>query len=118
MTKTVLVCGSRIFNNWELLYDTLDAIEITHIVSGGAPGADTEACRYAKDRSIARSVYPALWSKYGKRAGYIRNVQMLEIGKPDLVVAFFDDSPCVGTHMMCRLAEDAGVEVRRITVGG
>ncbi len=52
--------------------------------------------------------YPAQWEKYGRRAGYLRNKQMLEEGKPELVIAFPGG---VGTRMMVQLAKTAGVEV-------
>lgn len=58
--------------------------------------------------------FPAEWNKYGKKAGYIRNAQMLEIGKPDLVLAFWD-GVSRGTKMMIDLAKKAGVEVRIIS---
>lgn len=52
--------------------------------------------------------FPADWDKYGKRAGYLRNVQMLDEGKPDLVVAFPGGK---GTAMMVKLAKERGVRV-------
>ena len=52
--------------------------------------------------------FPANWKEYGKRAGYIRNAQMLNEGKPDLVVAFPGGK---GTQMMIKLAKAAGVKV-------
>lgn len=56
--------------------------------------------------------YPADWEKYGKVAGPIRNQQMLDEGKPDVVYAFTDDlSNSRGTADMCRRANKAGVPV-------
>ena len=39
----------------------------TRIVSGGAPGADTLAERYAKESGIPCTVYAARWRRNGKR---------------------------------------------------
>jgi hypothetical protein len=56
--------------------------------------------------------FPANWKQYGKSAGYRRNTQMLEEGKPDIVIAFPGGR---GTEMMCEIAETAGITVRRVT---
>ena len=47
------------------------------------------------------------WKKYGKKAGPLRNQQMLEEGKPDLVVAFPGGN---GTADMVRRAKKANIE--------
>lgn len=59
-------------------------------------------------------VFKADWDKHGKAAGPIRNQQMLDEGKPDLVLAFAGGK---GTDDMCRRARAAGVEVRRFWPG-
>jgi hypothetical protein len=109
----ILVCGGRDFNDYTLLSTTLNPYihdDVT-IVHGAAPGADSLAGRWAKDQGFVTETYPADWNKYGKRAGYIRNVQMLNEGKPDLVIAFPGGK---GTQMMINLAEAAGVPVVKI----
>lgn len=81
------------------------------IISGMAKGADTCAVNWAVINWCHVDEYRAEWDKYGKRAGYIRNQQMLDEGKPDLVVAFPGGR---GTAMMVDIARKAGVEVREI----
>lgn len=119
----VLVCGGRNYNDYEMVRKVLDAVDnvdlyhpggdiIDTVISGHARGADTLGEEYAKANGIDIEVYPAQWNKYGKRAGYLRNTQMLEEGKPDLVVAFPGG---VGTAMMCKIARNAGVKVMEIT---
>ena len=120
----VLVCGGRFFVDWKFLNywltnrfyqfkETSDNFgdwsfgDLT-IIQGCAKGADTLARRWAADNGIPFEDYPADWDKYGKRAGFIRNKQMLDEGKPDLVVAFPGGK---GTEMMCRIAKEAGVPV-------
>jgi hypothetical protein len=114
MAKRVLVCGGREFNDYELLVEELSLILPDVIIHGAARGADSLAGEFAEAMKIPTEVYPADWNKYGKRAGYLRNVQMLEEGKPDLVVAFPGGK---GTAMMINLAKKAGVEVTEVKNG-
>lgn len=88
----VLVCGGRDYANWDCVQAVFDKLHhdtpITTIISGGAKGADTLGEKWAATRSIQVARYPAKWKEYGKAAGWIRNQQMLDEGKPNLVVAF------------------------------
>jgi hypothetical protein len=81
------------------------------IIEGDAPGADSAAADFAVVHFCQLETYPAQWSKYGAAAGPIRNKQMLDEGKPDLVVAFPGGK---GTANMVRLAQEAGVEVMKV----
>lgn len=81
------------------------------VIHGDAKGADTMADSWAVVNWCEIQSYPADWDKYGKRAGYLRNMQMLVEGKPDLVVAFPGGR---GTANMIKLAEEAGVEVIKV----
>jgi hypothetical protein len=109
----VLVCGSRHFNDYELLQRTLDEIRISVLIHGAARGADRMAGQYATSRGIPVEEFPADWNTYGKAAGPIRNSQMLKEGKPVLVVAF-RHSASRGTQNMIDQATKAGVPVRII----
>jgi len=83
----VLVCGGRRYTDYDKLQTALDKLVITMLISGGARGADALAEAYSMHRSIPMIVYPAEWKKHGLSAGPKRNQQMLDEGKPDLVVA-------------------------------
>lgn len=117
----VLVCGDREFDDWELLSEVLEPYFFepnSHFITGKAPGADflvrvylKYMLLYPKNISKYLTEYPADWKKYGNSAGPIRNQQMLDEGKPDLVVAFPGGK---GTANMVKLAEEAGVKVIRI----
>lgn len=98
----VLICGGRAYDNREYLEDTLDNLEISEIIEGGATGADALAYNYAKSRNIKVTKFVANWKKYGRKAGMLRNKQMLEEGKPDLVIAFPGNK---GTANMIKLAK-------------
>ncbi len=83
--------------------DTLDAIharkEITCVVHGGASGADTLAKEWAVTHLVPHKEYMAEWSKFGNRAGPLRNARMLD-ENPDIkcVLSFpggFGTANCV-----------------------
>lgn len=86
------------------------------VIDGGARGADHIAWEWSTkdscDGLFTHETYPADWERYGKSAGYIRNQQMLDEGKPDLVVAFVDKplAESKGTKNMVHLARLAGVK--------
>lgn len=107
----ILVCGGRNYTDNVKVHSILNEYLISCIIHGAARGADTLAGKYAYFHNIPTEVYPAEWDKYGKSAGYIRNKQMLDKGKPDLVIAFPGGR---GTNMMCDLAEKAGVLVLKV----
>ena len=85
----ILVCGGRDFEDKHVFAKHLDLLNPTHLISGGARGADTLSELYSKSRQIKCVVVPADWDKHGKSAGFIRNQEMIDM-KPDLVVAFWD----------------------------
>ena len=105
----VLVCGGRDFADYEMLSEALDALmPVAVIIHGGAKGADRLAGQYAESHQIEQWAFPALWEKYGKGAGPVRNAQMLREGKPEIVIAFPGGK---GTANMVKLAREAGVPV-------
>ena len=57
-------------------------------MSGGAKGADALGERYAEIHNIPTKIYYADWKKFGRRAGPIRNVDI--INRCDVCVAFWD----------------------------
>lgn len=109
----ILVCGGRDFDDFFTLDMVMEAYleEVPHIIHGGAKGADSLAGDWAYMNVLPCTVYPAQWNRHGKAAGPIRNQQMLDEGKPDLVVAFPGGR---GTADMIRRARKAGVDVYEI----
>lgn len=110
----ILVCGGRDSGDFEIpvFIETLNKLKPSVIISGKARGFDMLAENYANVYGVEFEGYPADWEKYGKKAGYLRNKQMLDEGKPDLVIAFPGGK---GTANMVKLAKEAGVEVREIS---
>ena len=74
----IAVVGSRDFSDAELVYQVLSRYNISHIVSGGARGADTLAIVYAEVMGIPYTIYAAEWDKYGRAAGFIRNKDIVD----------------------------------------
>lgn len=105
----VLICGSRDFPYTDFLFTFIKGLDkFDTVIVGGARGPDTQAERLARSYQIPVEVYPAPWEEYGKRAGPVRNQQMLDQGKPDMVVAFWDGESR-GTHDMIERSRKAGV---------
>lgn len=87
------------------------------LVHGACPtGADKFAADWARsDRARSMGVteepHPANWNLHGKRAGLVRNQEMVDT-KPDLVVAFpHTSAPSNGTRHTIDAAKRAGIPV-------
>lgn len=111
----VLVCGARDYPNFEKVWGVLDALAHALdyqmvIIEGQCPkgGADRYAEYWARANlpTDQHEPYPADWKRYKKGAGPIRNKQMLEQGKPDIVLAF-GGLGGTGTNHMVSIAKEA-----------
>lgn len=107
------VIGSRGFNDYKLLKDTLDEYldRVFLIVSGGARGADMLGEKWANENSVKTLIIKPDWEKYGKIAGFLRNTDIVE--NSDLIIAFWD-SMSRGTEDSIKKARDSGKEVKII----
>ncbi|OQM74911.1 DUF2493 domain-containing protein [Manganibacter manganicus] len=123
----ILACGGREYRDYRRLSSVLDNLchergwivgspdglwmpNVT-VISGMARGADTLAVDWATDNFCPTLKFYADWDTHGKAAGPIRNQQMIDEGKPDLVVAFPGGR---GTADMVRRSRKAGIEVVEI----
>lgn len=71
-------------------------------------GIDKAAETFARQRGIETIVFPADWERYGKRAGALRNQQIVDYAHR--VVAFWDGkSP--GTQITIGMALKKGIPV-------
>lgn len=82
-----------------------DNTEEDCIISGGAKGADTLARQFAYNHNVMFIEYPAKWDEFGKRAGILRNMEMVEAA--DEVIAFWDGESR-GTEFTIKYAEEKG----------
>jgi hypothetical protein len=95
------VIGSRTFSDYEYMKDILQWYNIKKIISGGANGADNLAQKYAIDNNIPCKIYPAEWKKYGKSAGYQRNILIVKAS--DEIIAFWNKKS-LGTKLCIDIA--------------
>jgi hypothetical protein len=88
----VLVCGSRHYKDYQRVYDSLKSLQdVSLVITGGCRGADALASRAAQALGYPVQEFPADWKSFGKAAGPIRNQKMLDIGRPDMVIAFHEN---------------------------
>jgi hypothetical protein len=107
--KTILICGSR--SVW--IYDVLElAIKnsqwnIGAVVSGGAPGVDRMAERWARANNADLVVFHANWGRHKKSAGPIRNRKMVEylMTLDDIGIIALWDGKSRGTAHTIKLAK-------------
>ena len=102
----LIIAGGRDYHLTPDDFTKLDGIDITVVVSGGAPGADRSGETYAECGNIPVKRFPAEWKKHGRAAGPIRNKQMAEYADG---VALFPGGR--GTASMCAEAKKAGIHI-------
>lgn len=116
MTK-ILITGSRSYTDVITVWEAIEAVisrnpDTQHtIITGGCPtGADKFAKEVAQRLDLDYIEYPADWVTNGKKAGPIRNQQMIRKEQPDICLAFLDGESR-GTRNTINLATKAGIPV-------
>ena len=114
----IAIVGGRDFNNYELLkWSVINAMDVNYyteentkhtIVSGGAKGADSLGEKFADEFNFYKQIYRANWDLYGKQAGFIRNISIIE--NADIVFAFWDGKS-KGTQHSINLAKQKNKEL-------
>lgn len=97
--KTI-IAGGRECTDYQVLLAALSKCgwKPSTVVSGAARGADALGEKWAKENHIACEMYPADWNKYGKSAGYKRNVIMAE--NAEALIALWDGKSRGTKHMI------------------
>jgi hypothetical protein len=116
----IIIAGSRTFDDYKKLKtesfriirdlaqkltgkSTIDKKLLT-IISGMADGADQLGVKFATEFELKLKEYPANWDRYGRRAGYMRNVDMAkfatEEGVDGVLIAFWDGQSKGTKHMI------------------
>lgn len=107
------IIGSRNFNNYRLLYKTILSLlklnDIKNIISGGAKGADSLGEKFADDNKINKIIFYPEWNKYGKKAGYLRNINIVE--NSDYIIAFWNGKS-KGTEHSINLAKKYNKKIK------
>lgn len=112
----LIIAGGRDFTNYpaliasikELLHKEHTPVYELTIISGMARGADSLGVRLARDYNIPLIEMPADWYKYGKSAGYKRNMEMAKIAT-HLLAAW--DGYSKGTGHMINIAKERKLKV-------
>jgi hypothetical protein len=135
----IIVAGSRDFNNYELLkqsiLDIIFGLECRNketgignesaekekhkikFISGTARGADSLGERFANECGYEVIRFPADWETFGKLAGFIRNDEMAKYASKDnnfgVLIAFWDGKSR-GTKHMIDITKKYGLEAHVI----
>lgn len=121
----LLVCGSRTLEDRSIkiekyLLELIKNQPVECLISGMARGADIIAYHVFHGQGIKILEFPADWKTHGKKAGPIRNQQMLDEGNPTHVLAFQDtrvnEKGSNGTNHMIRISEKAGKKVHIVRI--
>ncbi len=108
-TYRVLIYGSRTWLDHGPIRAFVDSLPSDcTVVTGGAAGADHIGFLAARARGLHCEVYPADWKTHGRRAGPIRNQEMLDHGLT-LARGFRVDGESRGTDDMTERLVRAGV---------
>jgi len=125
--RRILIAGSRNFDNYDFLKEKCDEIlenklsfenfDGVEIISGKARGADTLGERYCFEREFTLKEFPADWNRFGKSAGFKRNLQMGEYlkEKTDSLAIVFWDGISKGSLNMIHICKGMGIECKIIT---
>lgn len=132
-TVTVVITGSRTWNQRSFIYGALDVLLDRYdrilMRNGKCPDGADRMCtdwvdvRRAEGHTIREIPHPANWRAFGRSAGHIRNKEMVDAGA-DWCLAFI--RPCVkpdcktpgihgshGAEGCADLAEAAGIRTKR-----
>lgn len=121
----IIVTGSRSWTDHAAIWGALDLVAEAARATGSplvlahgcAKGADVIADRWAGQRRmqgwpIEVERFPALWRTHGKRAGLVRNAEMVKPGA-DVCLAFILDGSRGATHC-ADLAEANDIRTQRV----
>lgn len=128
----IIIAGGRDFNRYDFLSTVVTSViskmigpfnrsideSNIKIISGRARGADQHGERFAEENGYECVKFPAKWDELGKRAGYVRNVEMAKYAKSDdaygVLIAFWDRKS-KGTEHMIDIAKKYGLETHIFT---
>jgi len=102
-SRTIPKNPSEIYKIHKKLNQICCEYGISKLITGGARGVDMTAMKWAWDRKIATEIYPPDWERYGRRAGLLRNITMVE--KCDKGVGFWDGKSRGTEHCIKKLKE-------------
>lgn len=90
MSERILACGSRTWTDKHRITTILGRFWTDHeavLIHGDCRGADRIAGQVGHEFGWTVIPVPADWKRHGRKAGFVRNVQMLDM-QPTRVIAF------------------------------
>lgn len=101
----VIIAGSRTITSYADVCQAVSAsgFAITEVVSGGAAGVDNLGEQWAKIHGIPVKQFLAEWGQRGKRAGYLRNVEMAKYADACIILRLNNSR---GSSHMIQIAKD------------
>lgn len=115
----ILFTGSRTWTDEDTIVHAItEAVlragakqEETIFVHGACPrGADRIVADLAERWGVTVEAYPADWDTFGRRAGFVRNRHMVDLGA-DICLAFIKDNSKGSTHT-ANLAQAANIPTK------
>lgn len=96
----VIIAGSRFIIDPNRVIEAIQksSFDISEVVCGMARGVDTIGLEWAKNNNIPVKEFPADWDKFGKSAGYRRNLDMGNYA--DCLIAIWDTKSKGTGHMI------------------
>jgi hypothetical protein len=82
------IVGTRTFEDYQFFVKNVSLFYISEIHTGDARGTDYLARKYAEEKNLPLTVHCANWDFWGKAAGPIRNIDL--INHVDMILAFWD----------------------------
>lgn len=122
--KIITFTGSRSILDKDRVYRLLDTIVNVYEqmevlkqdmlwITGGAEGVDKTVANYSEEGNIPFTIIPALWDKYGNKAGILRNIVMVDFA--DVVVGLWDGKS-LGTKHCLDYAKKRNKQVHCFTI--
>ncbi len=114
--QIIIVTGSRNHSDPSAIHRALAEHSPSQVWSGGARGADTYAKQWASLTRCAYREFPARWSELGKRAGCVRNAEMMRRAPATAIVLAFPRGPLDGSKGTAHAVECARREGLKVKV--
>lgn len=99
---------SKKINEWVGVNGKIDII-----VSGGCNGVDKLAEIYSKENNISMKIFNADWKTYGKRAGPIRNKQIVDAVNHLIALPSKNSK---GTYITIKMADEKKIPITEIKI--
>lgn len=112
--KTI-IAGSRTITDYNIVEKAIldSRFNITKVISGMAKGVDTLGEKWAHINNIGIHLCPANWNKNGKKAGYMRNVEMADIA--DALIVIIENNSRGSSHMLT-IARERGLLIHEVRI--